>query len=68
MSALTNIFTSTYINTLPEEKRLFGRPRHKWKKTIMNPLEVGWEAVDWNHLDRDRWWAFANTVTNLQVT
>jgi hypothetical protein len=26
-----------------------------------------WEVMDWIHLaqDRDRWWAFTNTVMNL---
>jgi len=30
---------------------------------------VGWEGMDWTDLaqDRDRWWALANAVMNLQV-
>jgi hypothetical protein len=30
--------------------------------------EIGWEGVDWIHLnkDTDQWWALINTVMNLR--
>jgi hypothetical protein len=54
----------------PEGKRLLGRPRHRWKDSIMMDLrEVGWGGMDWIYLaqDRYRWWALVNAVMNLQV-
>jgi hypothetical protein len=35
----------------------------------MNLREIGWEDVDWIHLDQDRdhWWALVNTVINPRV-
>jgi hypothetical protein len=38
-----------------------GRPRRRW--------EIGFGAMDWIHLarDRDRWRALVNTVMNLRV-
>jgi hypothetical protein len=35
----------------------------------MDLREIGWEGVDWIHLDqdRDRWRASVNTVMNLRV-
>jgi hypothetical protein len=35
----------------------------------MDLREIGWEGVDWIHLaqDKDQWWAFVNTLMNLQV-
>jgi hypothetical protein len=35
----------------------------------MDLREIGWGSVDWIQLaqDRDRWWAFVNTVMNLWV-
>jgi hypothetical protein len=35
----------------------------------MDLTEIGWEAVDWIHLDqyRDHWWALVNTVMNRRV-
>jgi hypothetical protein len=53
----------------PEGKRPLRRPRHKWEDGMrMNLREIGW-GVDWIRLaqDRDRWWAVASTVMNLQV-
>jgi hypothetical protein len=37
-------------------------------KIKMDMKEVGWEAVDWTNLarDRDQWWAVLNTVMNLR--
>ena len=45
-----------------EGKRMFGRPRHKWKDGIKMALqEVGLGvAQDW-----DRWQADVNTVMNI---
>jgi hypothetical protein len=33
----------------------------------MDLTEIGWEVVDWTHLDkaRDQWQALVNTVMNL---
>jgi hypothetical protein len=33
----------------------------------MDVKEIGWDCVDWIHLDQDRvpWWAPVNTKTNL---
>jgi hypothetical protein len=53
-----------------EGKRPLGIPRNRWEDTIrMDLREVGWEDVDWNHLDqvRDQWPALLNTVINLPV-
>jgi hypothetical protein len=35
----------------------------------MDLREIGFVDADWIHLaqDRDTWWAFVNTVMNLQV-
>jgi hypothetical protein len=52
----------------PEGKR---RPRRKWEENVETDLgEIGCGGMDWIHLahDRDQWWAFVNTVTNLRVT
>jgi hypothetical protein len=54
----------------PDGKRPFKRPRRRWEDNIKIDLqEVGWGGMDWIGLtqDRDRWWALANTVTNLRV-
>jgi hypothetical protein len=43
---------------VPEGKRLLGRPRHRWKDSIIMDLrEIEWKVVDWIHLaqDRDQW-------------
>jgi hypothetical protein len=37
----------------------------------MDVREIGWEGVvDWMNLthDRDQWWTFVNTITNLQIS
>jgi hypothetical protein len=42
-----------------EVSRPLGRPRHRWEDDIkMDLREMGWEGVDWIHLDQDRdqWW------------
>jgi hypothetical protein len=54
----------------PEERRPQGRPRRRWEDNIkMDLREIGFGDVDWIHWaqDRVRWWAFVNTVMNLQV-
>jgi hypothetical protein len=54
----------------PEEKRLFGRPKHKWENNIKMVLqEVGRGGVDKFNLvqDMDRWRALVNAVMNLLV-
>jgi hypothetical protein len=54
----------------PEERRPLGSPRHKWEDNIIMDLKsIEWEGVDWLYMaqDRDRWWAFVNTVMNLGV-
>jgi len=54
----------------PEEKRLFGRPGHRWEDNIrMNLREIRWEDGEWVRLTqgRDLWWALVNTVMNLQI-
>jgi hypothetical protein len=36
---------------------------------LMDLRKIGWEGVNWIHLDQDRdwWWALVNTVMNLWV-
>ena len=44
----------------PEEKRLLGRPRHRWEDNIKKDLqEVGWGGMDWTELAQDRDWRWA---------
>jgi hypothetical protein len=54
----------------PEGKRPLGRPRRRWEDEIrMDLREIDWGSVDWIQLaqDRDRWWAFVNTVMNQRI-
>jgi hypothetical protein len=54
----------------PEEKRLIGRPRRRWKdNNKMDLQEVGREGVENIDLaqDRDRWQALVNAVMNIRV-
>jgi hypothetical protein len=54
----------------PEGKRPLGRPRRRWEDNIkMDLRELGIDGANWIRLAQDwvRWWAFANTVMNLQV-
>jgi hypothetical protein len=37
----------------PTGKRSLGRPRRRWKDSIMDLREIGWEVVDWMHLAQD---------------
>jgi hypothetical protein len=54
----------------PKGKRPLGKPRHRWEDNIkMDLREIGIEGVNWIQLAQDRvqWWAFVNTVMNLQI-
>ena len=53
----------------PEGKSPFGRPRRRWEDNIKMALQEVGGGGDWMELaqDRDRWWAFVNTVMNLGV-
>jgi len=43
------------LDRKPEGKRPRGRPRHRWKDNItMAVKEIGWEGLDWIHVDQDR--------------
>jgi hypothetical protein len=47
-----------------------GSPRHRWEDNIKLDLrEIGTDGTNWIWLAQDRlhWWAFMNTVMNLQV-
>jgi hypothetical protein len=51
-----------------EGGRPLERPRHRWEDSIKKDLrEVGW-GMNWIELalDRDRWRALVNVVTNLR--
>jgi hypothetical protein len=48
----------------------FERSRRRWEDNIRIDLrEIGWEDVNWMHLDRDRnhWGVLVNTAMNLRV-
>jgi hypothetical protein len=52
------------------QKRLVGRPRHKWVGNIKVDLrEIGWGGMNWIDLaqDRDQWRTLVNMVTKLRV-
>jgi hypothetical protein len=54
-----------------EEKKLHGKPRHRWEDHIRIGLsEIGSKGVEWMHLAQecDQWWAVVNTVMNLRVS
>jgi hypothetical protein len=54
----------------PEGKSPLGRPRHRLVDIIkIDHREVGWEAVGWIDMarDRDPWRALVNTVLNPRV-
>jgi hypothetical protein len=43
----------------------------RWEDNIrMDLRDLGWEYVDWMHLDqeKDQWWAPVNMVMSLHVT
>jgi hypothetical protein len=51
-------------------KRSCRKSRHRWEDNIrMDLREIGWEGIEWMHLDQDRdqWWALMNTVMNPLV-
>jgi hypothetical protein len=53
----------------PDGRRPLGRPRRRWEDNIKMDIQV----LRWGHgladlaQDWDGWWAFVNTVTNLQL-
>jgi hypothetical protein len=51
-------------------KRPFERPRHRQDNIRMDLREVGWEDMDWMHLDQDmdQWRSVMNTVMTLWVS
>jgi hypothetical protein len=54
----------------PEGKRPLGRPRRRWEDNIKMDFRKIWiDGANWIQLAQDRvqWWAFVNTVMNLQV-
>jgi hypothetical protein len=54
----------------PESKKPLGRPRRRWEIIIkMDLREIGIDVANWIRLAENRvqWWAFVNTVMNLQV-
>jgi hypothetical protein len=54
----------------PEGKRPLGRSKRRWEDNIKLDLrEKGIDGSKWMRLAEDRvhWWAFVNTVMNLQV-
>jgi hypothetical protein len=54
----------------PEGKRPVERVRRRWDDNIkMNFREIGWGAMNWIRLakDRDQWRTFVNTVMNLRI-
>jgi hypothetical protein len=54
----------------PEGKRPLDRHRCRWEDNIKLDLkEIGINGANWIQLawDRVQWWAFVNTVMNLQV-
>jgi hypothetical protein len=53
----------------PKGKKPLVRSRHRWEDNIKLDLrERGIDGINWIHLAQDRvlWWAFVNTVMNLQ--
>jgi hypothetical protein len=53
-----------------QQKRLLGKPRHRWEDDIKMDLNAIWyEGMDWTELAQDRvWWlALFNIAMNLLV-
>ena len=53
----------------PEGKQPLGRPTHRWEDYYTDLQGVVRGGMDWVCLaqDRERQWAFVDTVRNLQV-
>jgi hypothetical protein len=54
----------------PKGKRLLGKPRYRWVKSIkMDIGETGWGGMDWIGLvqDKDKRRALVDAVMNLRV-
>jgi hypothetical protein len=52
----------------PEGKGSLARPRGRWEIDIKMYLrEVGWECLDWIHLDgdTDRWRSLVDTIIHI---
>jgi len=55
---------------IPELRRSFGRPRHRWEDNIkMDLREIVWKVVAWLHLvqGRNQWQALVNVVMNFEI-
>jgi hypothetical protein len=53
-----------------ESRRPLRRRRSRWEYSIkIDVTDLGWKAMDWIHLakDRDQWRALVNTVVNPRV-
>jgi hypothetical protein len=60
---------NVYKISVGKRKRPLGRHTSRWEDNIrMDLREIGWEDVDWMHLDedRDQWQAVANRAMNLR--
>jgi hypothetical protein len=67
MGAMRNSFT--ILVDKPEGTRPLERPRRKWADSITIDLkEIGFEGVDWIHLDQDmiQWRAVMDTVIDVR--
>jgi hypothetical protein len=59
-----------YFVTVFEVGRNFGFVRRPEGRRLVVTIETDFrDGVDWINLalDRDQWWAVANTVTNLRI-
>jgi hypothetical protein len=68
MGAMSNVYKILVEKS--EGKGSLGRISLRLEDNIKMELrEIGWEVVDWMHLDQDRdqWRAVVNTVINLWV-
>ena len=54
---------------MPEDRRLFGRPRRGWENNFKCFLENWSSCMNWIDLaeNRERWRAVVNAVMNLRV-
>jgi hypothetical protein len=52
----------------PKCKRPLRKSRRRWEDNIkMDLREIGIDETNWLAQNRVQWWAFVNTVMNLQV-